>query len=33
MFADSQTTLAVITSWPAATCAEDRKLFGKIDPS
>jgi uncharacterized protein len=29
MFADSQTTMAVITSWPAATCAEDRKLFGR----
>jgi hypothetical protein len=29
MFADSDTTMTVITSWPAATCAEDRKLFGR----
>jgi hypothetical protein len=29
MFADSDTTMTVITSWPAATCNDDRKLFGR----
>lgn len=29
MFADSETTLAVITSWPAATCFPERDLLGK----
>ena len=29
MFVDSDTTVAVISSWPAATCNEDRELFGR----
>jgi predicted TIM-barrel fold metal-dependent hydrolase len=29
MFAESDTAIAVITSWPAATCAPDRGLFGR----
>lgn len=29
MFAESDTTMAVITSWPAATCDADRELFGR----
>jgi hypothetical protein len=28
MFVDSDTTMSVITSWPAATCFDERKLLG-----
>jgi predicted TIM-barrel fold metal-dependent hydrolase len=29
MFVDSETTLSVISAWPAATCSEERQLFGR----
>jgi hypothetical protein len=29
MFVDSETTMAVISAWPAATCSEMRQLFGR----
>jgi uncharacterized protein len=29
MFADSDTTMTVITSWPGSLCNDDRKLFGR----